>query len=177
MTSMKERKAQLWVSTVVYTLISLALISMLLIAAKPKIEQAKDSFTIQSSLNTLQNIDKVIKECNLAPGTSRELFVRISKGSMTIDSENNQIIYEMMSSYGYSEPGINITIGNINALTTNSSGGFKVKLWLNYTNIVNITSTEGKQILTQTGTPYKVYIKNLGPSQDSGLNQINIRWE
>ena len=177
MESTKKRKAQLWVSTVVYTLISLALISMLLIAARPKIEQAKDSFTIQSNLNTLQNIDKVIRECNLAPGASRELFVRVSKGSMIIDSDNDQIIYELLSSYKYSEPGVNISIGNVNALTTNSSAGFNVKLWLNYTDIVNLTSDEGKQILTQTGTPYKIYIKNQGPVEGGILNQINIKWE
>jgi len=151
---------------------------MLLIAAKPKIEQAKDSFTIQSSLNMLQNIDKTIRECNLAPGTSRELSLSIQKGNLIIDARNDQIIYEMASSYKYSEPGVNITVGSVEVLTENSSSGFKVKLWLNYTDIVNITvdNIEGSpQFLTQTGTPYKVRIKNLG-HPDSGENQIDITW-
>jgi len=49
-------KGQVWIETVVYTLIAFAILSAILGVAKPKIEQLQDKSIIEQSIGILENI-------------------------------------------------------------------------------------------------------------------------
>ena len=55
-----ESKAQIWVETVIYTLIALAIMGLLLALIKPTIEEKKDKAVIEQSKLILDDINKKI---------------------------------------------------------------------------------------------------------------------
>ena len=89
----KNSKGQVWIETVVYTLIAFAILGAVLGFAKPKIEELQDKAVIEQSILMLENIDGIIEEIKTVQGNKREIELGIKKGSLTIDSENDQIIF------------------------------------------------------------------------------------
>ena len=167
-------KAQTWVSVVIYTLISLAIISALIIATKPKIDEARDKFTINYMINAMNELDTVINEVNDVIGTRRSLELRISRGELMIIPEDDMIKYSIITNFKFSEPNLIITIGKINLLTTESKGKIQTELWINYSTPINITTEPDKEgmnlTLSASSTPYNIWIENLGPSSTESPN-------
>ena len=56
------KKAQIWIETVLYTLIGLALIGIVLTIVTPKINEQKDRSVIEQSIEALNNFDSKITE-------------------------------------------------------------------------------------------------------------------
>ncbi len=168
----KEKKAQLWVSTVLYTLIGLTVISMLLLAAKPKIEQSRDNFIIQYMLNTMESFYSELYATSISPGASRQFFITIHKGVLSFNTSNDVIMWEMPCSFAYSEPGQILKVGHITVLTENKTG-YTVKAWLNLTNLINITFNANDNIVQTFGKaprPYELWLKN------NGTMVVDIQW-
>ena len=57
---MIRKDGQVWVETVIYTLIGLAIIALVLTAALPKINAKKDEMMIEQSIEALGNIDSKV---------------------------------------------------------------------------------------------------------------------
>ena len=57
-----NKKGQVWVETVIYTLIGLAVIGLLLAVAKPKIDQMKDRALIDQAVEAMEAINSKIYE-------------------------------------------------------------------------------------------------------------------
>ena len=57
---MKEKKAQVWVETVIYTLIGLTVIGILLGFSKPKIDSMKDKIIIEQTIDLFERINSLI---------------------------------------------------------------------------------------------------------------------
>ena len=166
-----SKRGQIWVETVLYTLIGLAIIGILLAIAKPKIDSMKDGFFIDNSIRSLGKIDAKIFDVRVAPTNIRNLPVEVSKGKLIIDAKNDVINWTIDSKKEYSEPGVSISLGRIRVLTTESNP-WTVDLSMNYT--VNITY-EGKDIvkvLEVSSTPYRLRILNNGSTGD--LLQIDL---
>ncbi|MEM2707883.1 MAG: hypothetical protein QXQ30_02320 [Candidatus Pacearchaeota archaeon] len=172
-------KSQVWVSTIIYILIGLTIISTLIIAAKPKIDEARDRFVINYMINVMNSLDSTIYEVNDVIGTKRSFEIKINKGELKIIPERNQIIYTITTNFEFSQPGTLINIGKINLITNKTRGKIETMLWITYSEPINITTSpneEGKNIsLTQSTTPYTLFIENLGPpSTDNPNNTIYI---
>jgi type II secretory pathway pseudopilin PulG len=164
---LKNRKGQVWVETVIYLLIAFVMIGLVLSFIKPKIEELKDKAIIEQSIQILQDIDNSI--LNIGSSGNKRLFeIGIKKGSLTIDSEDDTIIFEIDSTYQYSEPGQPVQTGNIQALTVENGRNSKVTLKRDFSEGYNITynGEEVNKTLSQASNPYKVFITNEGTSSN-----------
>lgn len=169
-----KKRGQIWVETVIYTLIALVMIGLVLTFIKPKITELQDKTILQQSISVLDNINNVILSLSEAgPGNKREITIGLKAGSLTIDGINNEIIFKMDSQYQFSEPGKNVNYGDLLVYTQKTGSTNTVSMTLNYSNNYNLTYNEKdttKQI-SKSSTPYNIFISNNGGSP------LNINFE
>ena len=103
MKQLGDKRGQIWVETVIYTLIGLAIIGLVLAAAKPKIDAKKDEIVIEQSIEALNNINNKIYEVQRAEGNRRGVELTVGKGKFVIDIEGDKISWVIESSFEYSE--------------------------------------------------------------------------
>ncbi len=172
---MKNRKGQIWVETVIYTLIAFVMIGLVLAYAKPKIEELQDKAIIEQSIAMVKNIDSTILTIG-APGNQRLMELGIKKGVLKIDGTNDLIAFEMESKNTYSEPGVNVSDGNL-IIHTEKTGKFNViTLTRDYDGEYNITyqGKDESKIISKASTPYQLLISNKGGEDEIAINfEIN----
>ena len=101
---MHNKRGQVWIETVIYTLIAFSLIAAVLAFVKPKIEEIQDNAIIEQSLGLMKDIDSTIREIiQGGSGNKRKLEIAIKKGSLGIDGENDRLVFEIDSRKLYSE--------------------------------------------------------------------------
>ena len=161
---MLKKRGQIWVETVLYTLIGLAVIGILLGVSKPKIDQIKDKAIIEQTIESMNRIDSKIFEVQRAPGNVRVIEIKISKGRLIITPGTDTISWEIDSKYKYSQVGSVVDIGNLKVLTSGEGDDHKVTLTSSYS--VDLTYNGKDQLKEFTGapSPYKVRIENMGSS-------------
>jgi len=159
----KNKKSQVWIETVLYTLIGLAVIGLLLAATRPKINSTKDEFIIQQTIKALNELDSKISEIKQAAGNSRIIEFQLSRGELTIS--NNSITWKLQdSSYKLSEENVPVKIGDISALTQKNGDNYIITIFLDYSG-VNSFTIDGKEkeiTLQPAKIPYNLLIKNTG---------------
>lgn len=156
------KKGQIWVETVIYILIAFSMIGLILAFIVPKISEIKDQRTIEHSIKMMEDINEIVKDLGVA-GNQRILELNINKGSLTINSSDDSLNFKIDSSYTFSEPGQEVTIGEITAITVDLGEIKKVTLTIKYNNY-NIQYNENEElyVLSQASTPYKILISNKG---------------
>ena len=169
------KKGDVWISVVLYTAIMLGIISMLLVAINPKIEEYRDRVTINYMIQALSSLDSVIQEVNEVAGNKRSFEIKISKGKISVLPEEEIIKYSINTNFEFSQPDQTITIDKVRLITKKEKGVILVELWLNYSNtIINITTSSNKEgtnlTITPSPKPYKIWIENLGPSAEESPN-------
>lgn len=171
-----EKRGQVWIETVIYTLIALAMIGMVLAFVKPKIEEFQDRAIITQSLDILKNIDSVINDIEVGgSGNQRVVEIGIKKGTLKIDGNNDSLIFEIESKCEYSEPGEEYQEGEV-IVTTKKKGEIDlVKLRISYSNY-NITYNNEEKIksLTKASTSYKLIISNKGKFNDKTVINMEV---
>lgn len=168
-------KGQVWIETVIYTLIGLAVIGLVLAGAMPKINAKKDEIMIGQSIEALSLIDDKIYDIQRAPGNRRSISLDIRSGSFTVDAENDEIFWTLESSFPYSDIGSTTPFGNMN-ITTNELGAksWEIILSTKYNfDIRNDDSDISKLELTSAPTPYSLSIENAG--KENNRMVINFR--
>ena len=172
-------RGQIWIETVIYTSIALLMMGLVLTYAKPKIEEFQDKATLEQSFEMFRTIDNIIETIGVS-GNRRFVEVGIKKGSLGIDGENDQLVFEMESSYVYSQLGVDIVDsagGRIVTRTENVGGANKVSFTINYTlENINLTYQESEEFktLSKAPTPYKLLISNNGKSGGNTLIDIGL---
>jgi len=161
---MNKKRGQVWVETIIYTLIAFVMIGLVLFFAAPKIGQVQDKSIIEQSISVMENIDLVILEVRSEAGNRREVKLKIRKGDLKIDSANDMLVFEMISRHTYSEPGEDISEGNIIVHTAKRGDLNVVNLTLDYSGLYNITYNGGDELktITKSATTYKLFISNQG---------------
>lgn len=171
-TNKASKKAQVWIETVIYTLIGLTIIGILLAVSKPKIDEKKDELIIEQTIDSLNKIDSVIY--NVAykgAGNKRNPDLKVSKGKFIIDSEQDSVSWEIDSKFKYSEPELIVPLGRLKVLTTKSNP-WKVNLWINYTFDL-VSDTGNKKEFSVASTPYQLYIENQGVVDNKVIVKIS----
>lgn len=159
---MKKKRGQIWVETVIYTLIGFAMLGLVLAFAVPRIQELQDKGTVEQSINLLREMDTVLNDLK-DPGDQRVLEIGINKGDLTIDTENEALIFELESKYEYSEPGENIQVGDVLAHTEKQGKINIVTLTLDYQDVYDLNYPgEISKTLTKSSVPYKLSLSNLG---------------
>ena len=156
-------KGQVWIETVIYLLIAFVMIGMVLAFIKPKIEDIKDKSILEQSVEIMEDIADTITTIG-SPGNKRLVEIGLKKGTLTINSEDDLLVFEMDSMHLYTEPGEKVQIGTVVAETTKKTRDNLVVLTSNYTDSYNVTyngRVESK-ILTKAPVPHKLTITNAG---------------
>jgi len=169
-----DSRGQVWVETVTYTLVALVLIGLVLSFAKPKIEELQDKTIIEQSIQMLKDFDVVMKEVGEGVvGNKRKIDTSIKKGTLRIYPTNDTIIFELRGRYQYSQPGQVYEEGPLMIQTQELGKYYPINITLNYSGIYNITynSGENQKMISQSPTPYEVFIANKG----GNTNQIDIQ--
>jgi len=169
------KRGQIWVETVVYTLIGLALIGLVLTIMTPKINEFKDRSVIDQTIDVMRLLDSKISEvAQEGPGNVRNVDISIRRGNLYIDSDNDLIYYELEDSRViYSEPGVETSLGRITVLTTEGTVNNKVKLTLDYDSDL-ILEEPGIKKYTPVAVPYRFSISHLG-FNDENIERIEIK--
>ncbi|MEM2956550.1 MAG: hypothetical protein QW041_03205 [Candidatus Pacearchaeota archaeon] len=172
------KKAVVWISTVLYTLISLAIIAALMAVIQPKVTELKDKYTVEQTVQSLNILDERMMTAKQATGMNLNYRINLDKGALTIDGYNEKIYWNFISKYQYSEENKIINVGKIKAVTKPSADLWNVTLSLEYKqHNINIT-TNGKdeiKTITPAGLPYSLWITNKGIK--SGISEIDITIE
>ena len=158
-----KNKAQVWVETVIYTLIGLTIIAIILAMAMPQIDKMKDKAIIEQTVVALNELDNKISYVEQTSGSAGILPFKIANGKLEINSTGNSIKYILEDTkLEASEPGIKInSTGKIILLTEKMASRFRISLTMNYKNL-NITNEGGDVIKTlhAGATAYKISIEN-----------------
>ncbi|MBU1252535.1 MAG: hypothetical protein KJ905_03765 [Nanoarchaeota archaeon] len=159
----RSRRGQIWVETVIYTLIAFTLIGLVLAFVKPEIEEIQDRGLIEQSIKILEEIDSIVSNIGTA-GNQRVIQLGISKGTLNIDGENDKVFFNIDSRQAYSEPGKTISSGNIDVYTVGVGSAYNVNLTLDYTVGYNITfqNSDSLRRISKASTPYRISISNEG---------------
>jgi len=170
MIELKNKRAQVWVETVIYTLIFLTIIAGVLAFVTPAIYKQRDKSAVQQSIGIMNNIDSMVSEIKFYQGNSRPLQLMISRGQLTIDGENDLVSFTVDdSAFPYGEPGQNITQENMVISTIPRGNNFNIVMVINYSQSnLNITynGADTKHIFSASPTAYNIVVKNTGKSID-----------
>lgn len=171
-----EKKGQVWVETVIYTLIAFSLMALVLGFARPKIQESQDKAAIEQTIEAMQEINSVFEEIRGVSGNKRVVEFGIRKGFMKIDPLGDNLIFELEGTHEYSEPGVEISEGTLKIVTSKIGKLSIVNISGNYSNY-NLTyqGEETSKIVTQAPTPYKISFSNEGKdSQGKTVIDINL---
>jgi hypothetical protein len=171
---MEKKKAQVWVETVIYTLIGISVITIIIAVATPKIEETWDRIRIEQIIDSLNQIDKNIVGILDSQGSQRVMNLKIAKGSFFVNSSSNEIVWEMESRYKYSEPGQKVSVGGRLNVLTEGKDPYLIKVILDYSSY-NLTVLGEEKVLEldSSSTAYTLILKNEGIS--GGKINIDIR--
>jgi hypothetical protein len=173
-----KKSGQVWIETVLYTLIGLTLIGLALGFIMPQINAAKDRATVEQAINSLGAFDAKINEViETGTGNIRQIEFYMSKGDLEIVSSSyaQTNISEIRMTLGdlskpYSEPGVEINVGRIKVNSSTGQKTSSVLLRALYP-LVNITydKSDVDRKFASAPTPYKFSIEN------KGSNWIDIK--
>jgi|TARA_B100001971_G_C18143479_1_gene511689 hypothetical protein len=167
-----SKSGQVWVETVIYTLIGLTIIGLVLTVAKPKIDAKKDEILIDQAIESLGNINNKIYSSANAPGSKRLVDLKIGKGKLIIDMNAETISWILESSFEYSESGSTIPLGSMN-VTTSGSSPYEVELKMGYPFDLRYSGqNSGTKELNEASVPYRLFFEN--DNSDPITNKIII---
>lgn len=176
-----KKKAQVWVETVIYTLIALVIIGLFLSFAKPKVEEIQDKAIIDQSVDMLEGLNQKIEVMvEGGAGNKRVVDIGLRKGTLFIDGVNNQLRLEIDSRYTYTQPGADgsdgtyVEVGNNVIATTKQLGKTSVVTLISNYSQYNVTYGGASTIkdIGRSSTPYKTSLENKG--QSTGKTQIDF---
>jgi type II secretory pathway pseudopilin PulG len=174
--SKRGKRGQIWVETVIYTLIAFVMIGAVLALAQPKVQQLQDKALIEQSMGIMSNIDSLLTSLDQGgPGNKREIELGINKGELKIDGVNESLTFEIDGSYAYSEPGEDITVGNTIVHTTKKGDTYTVDMTQDRNSTYNFkyNDADALRIISAASTPYDVFMSNEG-QDSSGKTIINF---
>lgn len=156
------KNGQIWVSAAIYFGLGVVVITLILTAGMPVINQLRDKNTGIQTKNLLFVLDNKVREViRGGTGEQRYVEVEIKKGEFVIDDTNDKIYWSSDSRIQNSEVGIPIEEGNIIVLTENSNieGEYKVTLSLDYFKIADLEYDSPSQKIIGLN---QLIIKNTG---------------
>ena len=162
-----NKKAQIWIETVLYTLMGIALIGIVLAIATPKINESRDKILVEQTIKSFNVWDERIGELvDRGQGNVRNIpAFTMKRGELLINSTTDEIIFVVDGlSKPYSEVGFEIREGNVRITSYETEKSAYTVLILNYKNITNITygGSDQNRKFTAASTAYSFSIRNLG---------------
>jgi type II secretory pathway pseudopilin PulG len=180
-----EKRGQIWVETVIYTLIGVTLLGLVLAFAIPSIEKQKDQKIVEESINAMIHLDNLIEEVrDLGPGNQRKISLMIKKGRLVFNPIGKNISFEIeKSAYEASEASrtrevfVDISGTNLKIKTMEKGKDYSVQIVREFEDIELLFNGEDTSIneLTAAANPYRLIVENQGRETSGGLLKINIK--
>lgn len=152
----KKKKAQIWISAILYVLVTALIMVIVLEALSPILDNMKDQSIFERTRDTFLSLNQYIKDVSVeGQGSQRVVPVEIQKGTLAV--QNNELEWKMSTKADILEPRSMQDLGNLFLVSNGevssyeSNGTFvlensKVKFVFNEigspTNFTNITSSE-----------------------------------
>ncbi len=168
-----NKRGQVWIETVVYTLVGLAILGLLLAATKPKLDKMKDESLINQAIESFGVINEKIYEAAQTTGMRVKYNLEIGKGVFSINATDDSLYWTIPSSLKYSEEDIEVSIGTTMTVKTTSADPWLVEIKMPYNFDIKYNSEDENKEFIKSGTPYVFTIENEG-SQDRVL-QLNFK--
>ncbi len=168
---LKNKKAQIWIETVIYILIGIALIALVLAFVVPKINSEKERIIIDQTISSLSLIDDKINEVITTGIDNRRIIeFTLNKGELVFNLEGDKIIFKLDDlAKPYSEPDVEIQNGRVVIKTSPTQKTYSVELTLNYGPGVDIKFGDlTRKKFTFSPIPYKFYVTYKGPRPQGG---------
>ena len=159
-------KGQIWVETVIYTMIALVMIGAVLAFITPRIAEIQDRAIIEQTITSMGDIDSVVLSVSQNAGNRRTINIYMKKGKLEIDGVNNEITFEMQSRYVFSQPGEEVNINDLTAKTEKSGSENIVTLTKKYDYEITYQGNDEIKEINQASTPYKISVENKGKNSD-----------
>lgn len=148
------KKASIWISATLYTLILIVAIVLVLTAVLPLIEKMKEKSLFTKANNDMLDLDQnIIGVSSEGPGSQRVLPIQLQDGLLKVS--NGMIYWEMLSKSDVIEPRTKISVGHL-FIESNAD--------------VNATVSGNKTILENTKT--KVEFDNTASNVDNIISKI-----
>jgi len=179
----RKKRGQVWIETVLYSLIGLALIGVALAIITPKINASKDRLVVEQTIDSLNIIDLKIVEL-LDRGQANVRIIdefSIKKGELYFNANEDKIIFVIDDlSKPYSTPGEIIKKNNVEIISEEGNKNSKVFLTLDYAGVLNLTYVEGLNNLgvkkiTPAAIAYAFRLENKGIENDLDVIEFSER--
>ena len=168
---MKNKKGQVWVETVLYTIVGLAIIGIVLGFAMPKINQSKDNIAIEQSINAMKNLDSQVQEVEKSSGSLRIPEFTIKRGFLDIDGLNNKIYLTIDDlTTLYSENNVSFNDGNVNIISSKGDKKDSIIIRLNYNFNLTYDGIKQNKIIAPASGAYKINIYNNDTNIDFSID-------
>ncbi|MFC1710825.1 hypothetical protein ACFLZJ_01570 [Nanoarchaeota archaeon] len=160
----RDKAGQVWIETVIYTLIAFVMIGLVLTFVKPEIEELQDKAVLEQTLVVMEDIDNTILSIKEVQGNKRLIELGIKEGSLKIDGENDTIFFEMESKHAFSQEGEPLDYGGVIVITQSIGDYNRIRLINNYTEEYNITfdGKDSPRTISKSPIPYSLSIANQG---------------
>jgi len=160
-----DRKAQVWIETVLYTVIILAIIAIVLSFALPKINSNKEKVIIEQSIEALKNLDRSINDAARQSGNQRIVEFSLKVGELTFDARDDRekisLKIDNLENL-YSENGREIQNGNVVIVSNEGLNTNDITITLDYSGKLDI-QYEGREEevkINSADAPYSFSIEN-----------------
>lgn len=173
----RGRRGQIWIETVLYTLIGISLIGIVLAFVTPKINEQKERLQVEQTIQALDAFDQKVNTVLQAPGNVREINFAMKQGEFHVNSSEDRVIFILPGlTKPYSEPGVDIAIGRINLNTQKDGGKYNVALSIQYNENITYGLEEQNKKFDAAAVPYRFSISNEGVLNTlNGKNVVNIK--
>lgn len=163
-----QKKGQVWIETVLYTLIGLALIGIALGFIMPKINEARDKALVEQAISSLNEVDSKVNEViEKGTGNIRQTEFLMKRGELFINAQSNEIEFLLSGlSAPYSEPGVEINSGRIKILSEMGQKTSTVRLTVSYSANLTYAGADNDKKFSPASTAYKLSIENKGALND-----------
>lgn len=166
----KSQRGQVWIETVIYTVIGLALIGTVLAFVSPKISETRDKIAIEQSIEAMQTLDAKVQEV-IGEGSGSKRVIgafNLKRGELIINPSGDGSTPERFDKitlkisnlkYLYSESGEKLNFGRIELISTKGAKTNEVELVLKY-EAIKYGNDDIIKLITAASTPYKISIEN-----------------
>jgi hypothetical protein len=169
-------RGQVWVETVLYTLIGLAIIGVALAFLMPKINETRDRVLIEQTISSLNSFDEKMNiVLDEGPGNIRNIELNNKKGEIIISPAEDLVKFVLNEiTEPYTEVGVIVEVGRIDILTREDSGDYMVELILDYSGILDLKTDNGDISLGISSIPHRIRLFNIGDEDLDNLEEIEV---
>jgi type II secretory pathway pseudopilin PulG len=165
-------RGQIWVETVLYTLLGLGLMGLVLAFALPKITAAQERAIVEQSIQSMDALYGALETVQTrGVGNVKVVSFSLQAGSVLIDGVQDTLVLTLPEQKSiYSQPGSPLTHGPITILTEERAGMYQVRLTVTLPD-TNLT-VNGKDIqktLNAVSTTHRITVSAVGTQPEKTI--------